>query len=166
MAQQLVQTWVMALVYWKLSRRGGSHGPTDVSSTNASWVSVPLLLFNRHLALQKIVFIWPTGLDLWWAVGSSHQPFFPPKILRMLKGIYCIVWVCVHMPAFIHLAGLIFFSHIHMLFASMTSGLTCLLHAISICYMPNCRTDWSLNTSSFLVQYTDCSSPHCFPQAY
>lgn len=62
-AQQLVQTWVMAFVYWKLSQRGGSHGPTDVSSTNASPVSVPFLLFTCHLALLKIV--WPTALDLW-----------------------------------------------------------------------------------------------------
>lgn len=79
MAQQLVQTWVMALVYWKLSRRGGSHGPTDVSSTNASLVSVPLLLFTRHLALLKIVFVWPTDLDPWWA-AVIHWSFHNENI--------------------------------------------------------------------------------------
>ncbi len=70
MAQQLVQTWVMALVYWKLSQRGGSHGPTDVSSTNASLVSVPLLLFTRHLALLKIVFVW-AAVTLWSSYNEN-----------------------------------------------------------------------------------------------
>lgn len=75
MTQQLVQTWVMALVYWNLSQRRESHGPTDVSSTNTSLVSAPLWLFTCHLAQLKIVFIWPTGWNLWREVGSSCHPF-------------------------------------------------------------------------------------------
>lgn len=72
-AQQLVQTWVMALVYWKLSRRGGSHGLTDVSSTNASLVS--LLCTIPHTA----------GLYLtnpFWSLISS-------QILRTFNDIHC-----------------------------------------------------------------------------
>lgn len=83
LAQQLAQTWVMALVYWKLSRWGGSHGPTDVSSTNASPVNVPLLLLTCYFALQRIVFVWPTGLSL---MNGCIQP------LEISPKKHCIAW--------------------------------------------------------------------------
>lgn len=79
MAQQLVQTWVMALVYWKLLWRGGSHGPTDVSSTNASPMSVPLLPFTCHFALLEnwvrlTVFgrRWDPAVTHWTAENTVH----------------------------------------------------------------------------------------------
>jgi len=53
MAEQLGQTWVTASDDWKPSGRGGSPGPTDVSSTNASLVLVTLRLFTRRRALLR-----------------------------------------------------------------------------------------------------------------
>lgn len=77
----------------KAVSEGGSHGPADVSSTNASPVSVPLLLFTCHLAQLKTVLVGPTTLDLEQKYSAvAHWSFHNENIAHLKRYLLQQFW--------------------------------------------------------------------------